>query len=63
MAVRKERNKLEISQEELGFKCGLHRTYIGSIERGERNVSIGNISKIAKTLKLSAHELLKNAGL
>lgn len=56
--VRKLRNKLGISQEELGFRAGLHRTYIGSIERGEQNVSIDNIHKLAKGLKVSPKELL-----
>lgn len=56
--VRKLRKKLGISQEELGFRAGLHRTYIGSIERGEQNVSIDNIHKIAKGLKVSPKELL-----
>lgn len=56
--MRKIRNRLGISQEELGFRAGLHRTYIGAIERGEQNVSIDNIHKIAKALKVSPSELL-----
>lgn len=56
--VRKLRKRLGISQEELGFRAGLHRTYIGSIERGEQNVSIDNIHKLAKGLKVSPKELL-----
>lgn len=63
LAVRGERNKLNISQEELGFKSGLHRTYIGSLERGERNISIENIKKISKALKIPAFELMKKADL
>ena len=56
--VRKLRKELGISQEELGFRAGLHRTYIGSIERGEQNVSIDNIHKIAKALEVSPKDLL-----
>ena len=56
--IRKLRKKLKISQEELGFRAGLHRTYIGSIERGEQNISIDNIHKLAKTFKISPKKLL-----
>lgn len=47
------------SQMELGFKTGLDRTYIGGIERGERNVALKNIEKIAKALGVSVDELFK----
>ena len=57
--VRKLRKKLGISQEELGFRAGVHRTYIGSIERAEQNVSIDTIHKIAKALKVSPKDLLE----
>ncbi len=56
--IRKLRKKQGISQEELGFRAGLHRTYIGAIERAEQNVSIDNIHKIAKALKVSPKDLL-----
>jgi len=56
--IRQIRKKLSISQEELGFRAGLHRTYIGAIERAEQNVSIDNLHKIAKALKVSPGELL-----
>lgn len=45
------------SQEELADKVGLHRTYIGTIERGEQNVSIDNIEKLAKTLGTTLQQL------
>lgn len=48
--VRLRRSKLGLSQEELAARAGLHRTYIGSIERAERNVSIDNMEKIATAL-------------
>lgn len=51
------------SQEELAHRTSLHRTYIGSVERGERNVSLVNIVAIAKALEMKASELLKNSGL
>lgn len=57
LKIRKLRKKLKISQEELGFMSGLHRTYIGAIERAEQNVSVDNIHKIAKALKVSPDEL------
>ena len=53
------RNSIAISQEDLAARCGLHRTYISDIERCARNVSIDNIERIAKALRLSPSELLK----
>ena len=47
------------SQEELANKAGLHRTYIGSIERSERNVSLINIERIANALNVKIKELIK----
>ena len=46
------------SQEELSFESGLHRTYVGGIERGERNVSLLNIEKLAKALNVEINALL-----
>ena len=59
--VRSHRQAIGISQEELAECAGLHRTYIGSIERGERNVSLDNIDVIARALGTSAGELLTEA--
>lgn len=56
--IRELRKEMGISQEELGFRANLHRTYIGSIERGEQNISIDNIHKIAKALKVLPKDLL-----
>lgn len=53
------RNKLEISQEELGFRSGVHRTYIASLEMGKRNVSIVALEKIVKALNVSMSEFFK----
>lgn len=50
------RKKKGLSQEELGFKSSLHRTYISEVERGRRNISIVNIAKIAKALGIAIKE-------
>ena len=55
--VRELRKQQSYSQEQLADKAGLHRTYLGSIERGEQNVSIDNIAKIAKALRVSLSQL------
>lgn len=56
--VRKLRKEKGISQEELSFRADLHRTYIGMIERGEKNITIVNIEKIAKALEVSIDKLM-----
>jgi transcriptional regulator with XRE-family HTH domain len=58
-ALRRRREKLGVSQEAFADMCQLDRTYIGGIERGERNVALVNIEKIAKTLKLTIAELFR----
>ena len=56
--VRKFRRKLNISQEELADKADLHRTYIGMIERAEKNITLVNIEKIANALNVKIKDLL-----
>jgi transcriptional regulator with XRE-family HTH domain len=58
--VRRKRNKLGVSQEEFADMCGLDRTYVGGIERGERNVGLLNIDKIAKAFGASLSEIFRN---
>lgn len=57
--MRIRRLELNISQEELSFRAGLHRNYVSDVERGTRNVSIKAMEKIAKGLDTSLYELLK----
>lgn len=56
--VRELRKAKHFSQEELSFRADLHRTYIGMIERAEKNITLMNISKIAAALEVSISELL-----
>jgi len=56
--VRTLRNKKSWTQEELAKRADLHRTYIGSIERYERNVSLLNVERIAKALGVKAKDLI-----
>lgn len=58
-ALRQRRHKLGVSQEEFADMCELDRTYVGGIERGERNVALVNIEKIARALKISLPELFR----
>lgn len=55
--IREHRVARGLTQDELGKKCELHRTFIGSVERGERNVSILNLKVIAAALRVSLTEL------
>ncbi len=55
--VRKIRMEQNISQEELGFRCGLSKNYISDVERGARNVSLVTIEKIARGLEIPIKEL------
>ena len=57
--VKKLRKTKGWSQEKLAKRTGLHRTYIGSIERSERNVSLINVERIAKALKVKISSLME----
>lgn len=52
------RKKAGLSQEELAHRAGLHRTYVGSVEREERNISLKNVERLANALNVSATTLL-----
>lgn len=58
--LRRIRNLQGLSQEDLALKSGLHRTYIGSVERRERNISIDNMERLADALSVSLIDLLKD---
>ncbi|MFN8296944.1 MAG: helix-turn-helix transcriptional regulator [Chitinophagales bacterium] len=56
--VREIRKEKGFSQEQLSFKADLHRTYIGMIERAEKNITLVNIEKIANALEISVNDLM-----
>ena len=58
--IRKHRLRLDLSQEDLAERANLHRTYIGSVERGERNISIDNIERIAAALEIEITMLFES---
>lgn len=57
--VRKYRLENSWSQDELAYRAGLHRTYVGGVERGERNVTLETVDKLAKALNVHPCDLLK----
>ena len=59
-SLRNLRTKAGLSQEELAERAGIDRSYLGGIERGEHNLALINIIKIAKALNLLPHKLLEN---
>lgn len=58
LRIRQLRSDKKISQEKLSFDTGFHRTYIGMIERGERNISLTNMAAFAKVFEMTVSELL-----
>jgi transcriptional regulator with XRE-family HTH domain len=58
--LRKLRDERGYSQEELAERAGLHRNYVGGVERGERNVALENIIKLAQALSVPPRELFAN---
>lgn len=62
-AVRKRRRELDLSQEELAERAGLHRNYVSDIERGDRNPSLENIQKLAKALDMRVSALFIKYGI
>ena len=61
MAIKTRRALLGISQEELAYRAGLHRTYISDLERGARNPSVESIEKLAAALQISVAKLFEQA--
>ena len=56
--ILKYRHEKGLSQEDFAFKCNLHRTYVGAIERCERNITIKTLQTLAKTMSISVVQLL-----
>ncbi len=57
LKVQQRRKELGISQEELAYRAGFHRTYIGMIERAERNITLSNLKRLADALQVNIKEL------
>lgn len=56
--IKRRREGLRLSQEELAYRSGIHRTYVGGVERGERNITVLSLQKIAAGLEVAPSELL-----
>lgn len=56
--IRTEREKMGLSQEKLGEKAGVHRTYVGMVERGEKNITIFNLRRFAQALGIKVRDLI-----
>lgn len=57
--VRRRRKELGLSQDQFADVAGVHRTYVGAVERSEKNISIDNMEKFARALRCSVQELLE----
>lgn len=57
--LKEQRLAKGLSQEDLADLCGLHRTYVGSVERGERNISIDNMERLAHSLEVPLEKLIR----
>lgn len=62
-AIRRARASLNMSQEALALHAGLDRSYVGGVERGEQNIALINLTKIAAALGIASSALLQSAGL
>lgn len=62
-AIRRARKKSNVAQEELANLCGVDRSYLGAIERGEQNPGLLHIVRIAGALRTSVAEMMSSAGL
>ena len=56
--IRRLRGDMGLSQEKLAYKCGLHRTYVGAVERGERNITLSSLELLASALDVDVPNLL-----
>jgi transcriptional regulator with XRE-family HTH domain len=59
VVLRAAREDLKLSQEDLAEAAGLHRTYIGQVERGERNISVDNMERLAEAVNVPLWEMLR----
>lgn len=59
LKVQKRRKELGISQEELAYRAGFHRTYIGMIERAERNITLSNLKRLADALQMKIKDFFE----
>ena len=60
--IRELRTEMGLPQEELAEISGLHRTYVGSVERGERNLTLASIETLARSLRTSVSDLFRGIG-
>jgi transcriptional regulator with XRE-family HTH domain len=62
VALRRLREARRLSQEDFAARCGLHRTYVGAIERAEGNITLDTLDRVAAALGVPAAELLRTSG-